>query len=142
MNAFGIEIFGLNGQQKGKIERFLQKTGRERQRYDAGRLYYLSRVLEAFGNDEERAAALWNETNEKALDAASRVYDEMLSHIPKPIKENFFSCFKTLDEANVYWDTIEMKGESVVEKVWQENFWDVVDRYWEYQERIGCSTTH
>lgn len=92
--------------------------------------YYLG-VLEAFGNDERKAAFTYLKAREKGtkamFDHAEKLYQ--CSSIPFPEESNPLKRFHSLEESLAYWRKVKVESIAKSEQVFKKEFDDVVSGY-------------
>ncbi|MCF8495959.1 MAG: hypothetical protein K9G62_04740 [Alphaproteobacteria bacterium] len=126
-----LEILTLSEKQREKIREYIVLTGDNTfpetneplEKYPEQALRYLN-ILEAFENDPKKAAAYWNNALAKARQAMDDVYAQMLSHIPKPTKEHFYSCFGTVEEAEIYKERVNAEAGKAYDEMLDIEFFD------------------
>ncbi len=60
-----------------------------------------------------------------------KVYEEMLSHIPKPTKDHFYACFNSIEEAESYREKVNKKAGVAFSHVLDQEFYKIVfDHKW------------
>ena len=120
----------LSKEQAEHLKRYLSLTEKNTQRAtDPYWQTHYTGILEAFGNDPERAAAAFHAARKKGQDAMVAHYHKRMQEAPYPDRKNPFLRFDTIPQAEAHYKEVKKESVQLSHDVFCAEFYDVVEAY-------------